>query len=122
MEYPGYVKWIVIVLVIAVGAGGYLWFANKDEPMTVEEQIMRDVTGPDIVCDAGSCRVDKVAGDYAKGTMLGGYFLAVKTNGKWEVAVGGNGIPTCAEVDQYSIPQEIFGNCIEADGQLRLEL
>jgi len=93
-------------------------------------QILNDITSDGINCtltDAqgnvipNSCSVDKVSGDYAKGIMPQGYWIAKKLNNIWRVSITGNGIPNCQEIDEKSIPQDIYGNCIEDSGKLRHE-
>ncbi len=99
------------------------------EPDKLEsEQILEDIAGKGITCDTknytpyvfnGNCKVEKIVGNYAKGLAPMEYWIAVKNEGGWQVVITGNGIPKCAEIDKYTVPQEIYGNCIEASGELR---
>ncbi len=98
------------------------------ESANIDDQIWKDIVGEKVPCgskDASgsaileACKVNKVSGNYAKGTMPMAYWIAVKMENKWVVAVTGNGIPRCEEVDPFSIPKEIYGNCIEKSGDLR---
>lgn len=86
-----------------------------------KEQILKDIE-EDILCDSAttknSCRVDKIVKNFSKGIMPQGYWIA-KKDAEWQVVVRGNGIPTCEEVDNFSVPKEIYGNCIEKSGDLR---
>jgi hypothetical protein len=93
-----------------------------------DKQILKDVVEGGVNCEFKTpdgnlakdvCKVVKIVGNYAKGTMPLAYWMAVKTDGKWKVVVTGNGIPRCEEIDKYSIPKEIYGNCIEATEKLR---
>jgi hypothetical protein len=87
------------------------------------EEVLKDIVGEDIVCDSeqikNGCRVDKMYGDFAKGIMPEGYWIATKKENEWHVVVRGNGIPSCEDIDHNSVPKEIFGNCIEKSGDLR---
>lgn len=89
---------------------------------SAEDKILRDIAEEDIICDSefikNGCRVDTVIGNFAKGIMPDGYWIAEKGD-EWQVVVRGNGIPTCEEVDKFSVPKEIYGNCIEKSGDLR---
>jgi hypothetical protein len=100
---------------------------NKDSDET-NRQIIRDIKSEGIDCDLNNydgkiikdqCTVDKVVANFAIGKMPQAYWIAVKQNKKWKAVVTGNGIPSCKEIDNYSIPKEIFGNCIENSGELR---
>jgi hypothetical protein len=118
-EYSGIMKaaGLIALLILIVGAGLVFW---KFRPVDTNTKILRDITALRKYCPEMSlCSVDKVAGDYAKGQMPMAYWLAKKINGTWTVVVAGNGIPDCSQIDEFSIPQEIYGNCIEASGGLR---
>lgn len=88
---------------------------SSDEP----QQILQSLQGSGLECGTAGCTVDKVVGEFAKGNMPMAYWIAKKVSGVWQVVVTGNGIPQCLEIDTYSIPQEIYGNCIEESGELR---
>lgn len=116
-------KRIFIVLPILVGGLLGVWYFFNRTPSVVDlnSEILQDIIKDGVACglSVGNCTVDKVAGDYAKGTLPQAYWLAQKISGTWKVVVTGNGIPACTEIDKYSIPKDIFGNCIESTGQLR---
>lgn len=101
---------VAVVMIYLITAG-----KQEKDPKT---QIIKDITENGTVCNE-ACSVDKVSGNYAKGNMPMAYWIANKENGKWKVVIGGNGIPSCAEVDKYTVPREIYGNCIEESTQLR---
>lgn len=89
------------------------------ESTNQSELILQSLQVSGLECGTAGCTVDKVVGDFAKGNMPMAYWIAKKVGGVWQVVVTGNGIPQCLEIDTYSIPQEIYGNCIEEDGELR---
>lgn len=91
-------------------------------------QILQEIVNSGLKCDieqsdgtvtTDNCSLSLVIGDYAKGIMPQGYWIAVRTDNSWNIVVSGNGIPTCSEIDHHSIPKEIYGNCIQPSGQLR---
>lgn len=98
---------------------------NKSTPTPVvvedsKDKILEKLKKDDLLCTLPeSCVVEKISGNYAKGLMTQGYWMAKKYNGEWKVVVTGNGIPSCMEIDKYSIPKYIYGNCIETSGDLR---
>jgi hypothetical protein len=129
-------KKAIIVFLIAVIAGVVYVGLKKQtnspvEMMPTPTEAMMQADEPKIILQnlkdnqeidcslADSCKVDKIVGNYAKGTQTGAYWMALKTEGKWKTVLTGNGIPQCAEVDKFSIPVEIYGNCIDASGELR---
>lgn len=94
----------------------------------VNTQIWRDIISNEVPCGlktaSGSavqegCSINKIVGNFAKGTMPMAYWIAMKSENTWKVIVTGNGIPACDKIDTYSIPKEIYGNCIEKSGDLR---
>jgi hypothetical protein len=135
----GFSPLLLLVIVAVVGVAAYFGLRSffplsplspvveNPSPTPVEESgepnslILQDIVKSGTNCDlnAANCRVDKVVGNYAKGTMPMAYWIAEKTSGVWKVVITGNGIPQCGEVDKYSVPKEIYGNCIESSGQLR---
>lgn len=64
---------------------------------------------------------DKVIGNFATGTQnsyengiyqaSGIRWFAVKLNGKWKFLSAGQQLPFCKDMDKYSFPREIYGNC-----------
>ena len=84
-------------------------------------KILSDISGVATCMQNGvnACKVTMIAGNYAKGTMAFAYWIAQNLNGKWKIVVEGNGIPSCEKIDKYSIPKEVFGNCLETSGNLR---
>lgn len=113
---------VAIIFVGAVLTAIYLFKPQEpleNTPQDINLVILVDIKEAGIDCGDNGCRVDKVVGDYAKGVMPLSYWIAQKTNNKWQVVVTGNGIPNCTEVDKYQIPLEIYGNCILKSGELR---
>lgn len=84
-------------------------------------QIVIDVINTSSSCGPAKdkCTIDKVIGNFARGTMPMGYWFAVKNNSKWQVVLTGNGIPACIKVDEFSIPKELYTNCLDTSNQLR---
>ena len=69
--------------------------------------------------------VSENTGKYAKGlvtakgeTVGGGYWLAVKTNGKWTVVFDGQNTPECKLVDPPGFPASMVPKCFDASGNL----
>lgn len=118
---------ILILLIIIVFIKSYSSLAPTSSPtptlvssilISAEEIIIDEITRAGLTC-ADACTVEKIEGDYGKGLMPMGYWIAKKVEGSWKAVVTGNGIPPCSEIDSYSIPQSIYGNCIEQSGDLR---
>jgi hypothetical protein len=95
---------------------------------TIRERIIHDLKSNGLDCNnkvsdgnilKDVCTVDKIVGNFAKGKMPQAYWIAVKQEDKWKAVITGNGIPSCKEIDTYSIPRDIYGNCIENSGELR---
>ncbi|HEY4695153.1 MAG TPA: hypothetical protein VIH52_04310 [Candidatus Nanoarchaeia archaeon] len=64
-------------------------------------------------------------GDFAKGSVGtkgeetgGGYFLAVRDNGKWLIAYDGQANPNCEEVNPYNFPANMVPECLDSNGNL----
>lgn len=113
---------IAILFVGAILIDVYFFKAQKPAltaPQDLNSEILADIKESGIDCGIDGCGVDKVFGDYAKGIMPMAYWIAKKINNTWQVVVTGNGIPNCDEVDKFSVPKEIYGNCIEPIGELR---
>lgn len=111
---------IIIAGVFGVGSFGYKYLSSKAG--SSEENIIKDLQISDKI-DCGeyqeACSVEKIYGNFAKGNMKMAYWIAQKDFGGWKMVISGNGIPSCGEVDKYTVPVEIYGNCIEASGELR---
>jgi hypothetical protein len=118
----------VLSLILAVG----IYLANSyakslsdltpsPQPIDVSTMIIDNLVNGGVDCgvDKTSCKVDKVEGNFAKGTMPQAYWIAEKHNTKWTIVISGNGIPTCTQIDKFSVPPQIYGNCIEPSGELR---
>ena len=52
------------------------------------------------------------------GYSSGGYFLAVRVQGEWQIVFAGNGTPYCSMVDLHSFPAYIVPECVDADNNL----
>ncbi|MEX0622183.1 MAG: hypothetical protein WD187_04330 [Candidatus Woykebacteria bacterium] len=64
-------------------------------------------------------------GKYAKGlvtskgeTVGGGYWLAVKENGKWTVVFDGQSTPECSLVDPPGFPASMVPECFDSSGNI----
>lgn len=90
---------------------------NLDEIALITSDIIN--TSSNCGPEKDKCTIDKVIGNYAKGTMPLGYWFAVKKDGHWQVVLTGNGIPSCAKVDELSLPKELYTNCLETSGKPR---
>ncbi len=58
------------------------------------------------------------AGRHVMGYLPGGYFLAVKVDGKWQIVFDGNGTPYCAQVDLHDFPAYIVPECVDVNSNL----
>lgn len=47
------------------------------------------------------------------GPGAGGYFLAAKVNGNWQIVIDGNGQISCQLVNSYGFPAEMISDCAE---------
>lgn len=55
----------------------------------------------------------------AKGEMMGGgYWLALKTDGKWSVVFDGQSTPECTLVDPSGFPVNMVPECIDVNGNV----
>lgn len=48
-----------------------------------------------------------------------GIWYAVKLAATWKVAYDGNGVPTCAKIDQDNFPVSIIDQCVLANGTIK---
>lgn len=134
VSQKGNASLVLIIILITLGAAIFFRSSALKNSSPIadtnneKEQILYDIVGHGVRCDIkdekgvvtnNNCKVDVIKGDYAKGTMPMAYWMAVKKNNRWGVAIVGNGIPNCEEVDKFSIPKEIYGSCIEKSGELR---
>lgn len=131
---------LILLLVILVGSIGYYQSNTKQKsgttysptiipsPEDQNSRILKDIQKSGVTCSLKNvdgadtkdmCRIEKVVGNFAKGTMPMAYWMAILVNNSWKVVVTGNGIPQCSEIDAYAFPKEIYGNCIEKSGDLR---
>lgn len=62
-------------------------------------------------------QVSKQTGNFVKLDIhyrrTGHYMIAKKINGKWNEVFSGQGAPSCSIMEEFQVPQEIYGNCIE---------
>ena len=70
-------------------------------------------------------KVSQKDGAFAKGfvgakgkEVGGGYFLAVKSSGKWIIAFDGQSTPGCEQVNPYNFPATMVPECLDAGGNL----
>jgi len=81
-------------------------------------------TGIDI--DLIVVEISKNTGKYAKGLvsakgeMGGGYWIAVKEDGKWSVVFDGQSTPECSLVDPPGFPADMVPECIDLSGNLKV--
>ena len=55
----------------------------------------------------------------AKGEMMGGgYWLALKTDGKWSVVFDGQNTPECTLVDPSGFPVDMVPECVDVNGNV----
>ncbi len=55
----------------------------------------------------------------AKGEMMGGgYWLALKTDGKWSVVFDGQSTPECTLVDPSGFPVNMVPECVDVNGNV----
>ena len=78
-----------------------------------------------IAIDIIVVEVSENTGKYAKGlvsakgeTVGGGYWLAVKTSGKWTIVYDGQSTPECSQVDPPGFPDSMVPECFDASGNL----
>lgn len=63
-------------------------------------------------------------GTHAKGNIRdvgavgGGYWLAVKSGGKWVAVYDGQANPPCEDVDLYNFPSDMVPECMDDNNQL----
>lgn len=69
--------------------------------------------------------VSKNTGKYAKGlvtskgeTVGGGYWLAIKTNGKWSVVFDGQNTPECSLINPSGFPADMVPECFDSSGNI----
>lgn len=98
-----------------------------NEEATTEQQILNDLQKAELICTAepplessSGCAVNIIQNDFAKGTMPQAYWIAKRIDGTWTMIISGNGIPECTLIDIHNVPQEIYGNCLENSGELRM--
>ncbi|MFC1653437.1 hypothetical protein ACFL1M_01150 [Patescibacteria group bacterium] len=51
------------------------------------------------------------------GEIAGGWFLAVKTTGPWQIAADGNGTVLCGDIDPFNFPTTMVPECWDEIGQ-----
>lgn len=65
--------------------------------------------------DPLSFRVDKVGGNFARGSasdpIMGYVWIAKKIDGKWKVVWKANEIGLCSDMKKYDIPKSIYDSC-----------
>lgn len=68
--------------------------------------------------------ISKNTGEYAKGNVKekesvgGGYYLAVKAEGKWIIVYDGQSTPTCAQLSTYNFPKDMVPECLNSSGNV----
>ena len=100
--------------------------ATKSSKENDEDYLKKAVsvrTG--ILLDKMDYKVSKNTGEYAKGLIStkgemfgGGYWLAVKSNGKWEIIFDGQNTPECVLVDLPEFPADMVPECLDSLGQV----
>jgi len=58
------------------------------------------------------------AGEHIMGYSRGGYFLAARVQGQWQIVFAGNGTPYCSMVDIHDFPAYIVPECMDANNNL----
>ena len=87
------------------------------------KQAVSEKTG--IAIDIIVVEISQNTGKYAKGlvnakgeTVGGGYWLAVKSDGKWTVVFDGQSTPECSLVDPPGFPASMVPECFDASGNV----
>ena len=57
-------------------------------------------------------------GSYMVGGLPGGYFLAAKVAGSWQIVFDGNGTPYCAVFELHDFPVSMVPECVDANNNL----
>ncbi|MDP2720485.1 MAG: hypothetical protein Q8O75_00890 [bacterium] len=78
-----------------------------------------------IAIDIIVVEISENTGKYAKGlvnakgeTVGGGYWLAVKTSGKWTIVYDGQATPECSQVDPPGFPASMVPECFDETGNI----
>jgi hypothetical protein len=123
----------ILALVVVVMLGGFfaLQYSKDERKIDAFEEVgseiarapvYQDSTRKEIVAlvksqdDPGSeVYVHSVVGNYASGGAGGdgpGYlWLAMRTDGEWEIIARGNETWSCQKMDEYSVPLEVYKLC-----------
>ena len=99
---------------------------KADEAVSDEVLLKKAVskkTG--IAIDIIVVKISENTGKYARGlvnakgeTVGGGYWLAVKSDGKWAVVFDGQNTPECSQVDPPGFPVDMVPECFDASGNV----
>jgi len=98
-----------------------------EEEATVEEETISD---EDAIRQAMADKYDRNIsevdlevgdnnGEYARGTVIfagdigGGWWLAAKTDGAWEIVDDGNGVILCSVIEPYDFPASMVQECYD---------
>jgi len=57
-------------------------------------------------------------GGYGLVDSSGGWWIAAKVNGKWNIVTTGNCFPSCSELQPYRVPSVILNQCMDPSGNL----
>ena len=97
--------------------------AETQNDAVLLKQAVSEKTG--IAIDTIVVEVSENTGKYAKGlvnakgeTVGGGYWLAVKSDGKWTVVFDGQSTPECSQVDPPGFPASMVPECFDASGNV----
>ena len=101
--------------------------SQKADDMQSDEVLLKkavsEKTG--IAIDTIVFEISENTGKYAKGlvnakgeTVGGGYWLAIKSGGKWTVVFGGQNTPECSLVDPPGFPADMVPECFDASGNV----
>lgn len=112
-----------------IGSAGYVWCESKTKCLrTFEETCPSPTNDNELIkqalftknnwkeSDKITVSVSQNDGVYASGTASseggGGYFYAVKNSGQWIIVADGNGVISCASLEQYpNYPQTLIPEC-----------
>jgi len=94
---------------------------SVEETMISDEDAIRQAMADKYAKDVSE--VELVIGDnngeYARGSvsfageMGGGWWLAAKTNGTWEIVDDGNGVILCSVIEPYDFPASMVQECYD---------
>lgn len=125
----GNMKCLFNVFLQSRPSGYFFCGIDDDEKNKLQEEFMPVVYGPQTQYplqknEAAVLNVSKINDTFATGSnnrYLNGVYepsgttwIAAKVNGMWKLVFDSQDYPTCAVVDEYSVPRDFYKNCYDA--------